>query len=191
MKHHGKKLQQARAPVQNAESALTDPPDLQRPGFVVVSFLESRHPMQDEMLAHRVEQLRLGEKYDPCKDPPVQLGDLAPRLAIKVSAIFDTQDDADAYAVKLHAATDWNVVVVRAGVAQVFPPSESVSGKYKEDALNQYVTGFYERQRKGREDIAARVAADRAHADTPALPLVSDVSTTQLAPTIQSAADTK
>lgn len=185
---HAKKLQQARAPVQNAESAMTDPPDLQRPGFAVISFLESRHPMQDEILAHRAEQLRLGAAYDPQKDPPVILDDLAPRLAIKVSAIFDTQDDADAYATRLHAATDWNVVVVRTGVAQVFPPSDSVSGKYKEDALNQYITGFYEKQRKGRDAIAARVESDRAAA---AAGSSTASAPSQFAGTIQSAADTK
>jgi hypothetical protein len=166
-----RKLETNKPPVQKAATATEDPEPFksEEHHIAVVSYIENRNPMEDEVLKHYVRQqeaIRAGT-YDPLEDPPVDLRQITPTLCVKVSRTFHKKDtehnNGDAvrnYVERLHAATDWNVLALECGKAQPLPVSDYVRGIYKDPTLQQQMDAFYNRLEKSKSGILERVGRD-------------------------------
>lgn len=149
--------------------------DPQQHYIAVVSWIVNRHPQEDAILEHRFRQY-VAEKegrYNPHEDPPVDLRQITPLVYCRVTRTFSRREaeynngEAVAtFAQKLHAASEhWNVITLECGQPQALPVSDAVRGIYKDPALNQQMTAFYDSQKRGHEDILARIKRDKEEAE--------------------------
>ena len=139
--------------------------------WAVVSWIENRHPDEDAIMEHYYSQWKAKRegKYDPFEDPPVNLSDLVPKMALVVSRTFtasevesDNGRTMQSYMEDLHRQTDLNIIPLECGKPQPFPISDRVRGIYKDVALQQTMDSFYSGQNKGAEDIMQRMEKDKA-----------------------------
>jgi hypothetical protein len=162
-----RKIEVSKPPVQDAKTALKAPPQFVSPDhyIAVVSYLETRHPDEERIIAHYAEQ-QIAKKagtYNPHEDAPVLLNQLTPRLAIKVLRTFsvaeaqiDNGNAIRSYVSDFSKISDENVISLECGCSQPLPVDDSVRGEYKEDLLNQFMQSFYDRTEKARKNVIQR-----------------------------------
>lgn len=167
---------QAAPPVQNARVASEDPPEFRHAAHhtAIISYVENRHPHEDQIVDHYVRQelARRDGTYDPLEDPPVDLRQIIPTIALKVTRTFTTEEatnnDGKAvrdYCERLHRATDWNILPLECGKAQPLPVSDYIEGVYKNAALQQQMDAFYKQRKQANEGVLNRIASDAAEGE--------------------------
>jgi hypothetical protein len=162
-----RKVEMNKPPVQNAKTALKAPTNFTSPDhyIAIVSYLETRHPDEDRIITHYAEQ-QIAKKagtYNPHEDAPVLLGQLTPRLAIKVLRTFsvaeaqlDNGNAIRAYVADFSKISDENVISLECGCSQPLPVDDTIRGTFKDDLMNQFMQSFYDRTEKNRKNMYER-----------------------------------
>jgi hypothetical protein len=170
-----RRIEVSKPPVQNAKTALKAPEEfLSADHYIaIVAYLDARHPDEEVILEHwaRQQAAKKAGTYNPIEDPPVDLRQLRPQLAVQVLRTFSVADamldDGKMirdYVSNYSKRTDYNVLSLQCGYAQPLPIPDTVRGQYKEEMMNQFMKGFYDGQEAARKNIIQRATTAPAQA---------------------------
>lgn len=155
-----------------------DTPDhlkgMERNGIALITTVENAHPDQERLLEHwaRQEAARRDGTYNPLKDRPVYLSQLAPTVLIQVNRVFSQQEAGflgkqgiAEELQKLKEFNDYDNVPIYCGKPYYFPIPRDVEGaQYRDELLQSQMETFAARTKQDAQDIAARIEKNRAEA---------------------------